>query len=277
MLHPYFQPIIRRIVAGKMRFRLLSNGTAVTSEVVNFLADSGMCDRIQLSLDGFEKYHDSIRGSGVFRRVLASIEMLSHREIPVTVNVVVCKENLPEILEFAHFLETLPVQSYRLNPRNDHAVDSETIPDRFSLDDLAELIARLDGEVARLPHLSPKSPPLQMLRQLRAPRGAANACSGCSAPHYMFTVLPDGGVVPCSDALDFVVGQIEQSTVMDIWNNDGFQAFRERVQTMEPRNNPECEECPYTYECRRFCPLTDNLYYCRKRLAQKLAERGVRI
>ena len=59
---------------------------------------------LQISMDGMEKCHDAIRGTGTFSRLQKNLECLSLHGIPVTLSVAVNRGNiadLPAIIDFA--------------------------------------------------------------------------------------------------------------------------------------------------------------------------------
>ena len=58
-----------------MRFDILSNGTLITDEMAAFLASTGRCDGIQVSIDGsIPMTHDVFRGEGNFLKAIRGIE-----------------------------------------------------------------------------------------------------------------------------------------------------------------------------------------------------------
>ena len=58
--------IIKGIVANRMRFDILTNGTLITDDMAAFLASTGRCDNVQVSIDGSMPItHDVFRGRGI--------------------------------------------------------------------------------------------------------------------------------------------------------------------------------------------------------------------
>lgn len=54
-------------------------------------------DEILISLDGNERFHDSIRGKGVYKEVIAAIEILNKAGIKPRINAVITKSNYGQI------------------------------------------------------------------------------------------------------------------------------------------------------------------------------------
>ena len=105
---PFCRPdlllLLERVRANRMRFCIYSNGVLITREQAGYLGRSGRCDRVQLSIDGFEATHDSVRGRGMWKKGLAGAALLHRYGVPVTVNVTVGAFNSAEAVGLAHFL-----------------------------------------------------------------------------------------------------------------------------------------------------------------------------
>ena len=90
--------LIRAVVENRMRFRILSNGTLITDETAGFLAATGRCDSVQISIDGARaETHDTFRGPGSFERAIAGIRHLLRYHVPVSVRVTIHKANVAEL------------------------------------------------------------------------------------------------------------------------------------------------------------------------------------
>ncbi len=65
LFRPDLKELINGIVGNRMRFSILTNGTLITEEMATFLASSGRCDSVQVSIDGsIPTTHDAFRGEG---------------------------------------------------------------------------------------------------------------------------------------------------------------------------------------------------------------------
>ena len=59
--------LVEGVVQNRMRFSILSNGTLITDDLASFLASTGRCNTIQISIDGSTaRTHDMCRGEGNF-------------------------------------------------------------------------------------------------------------------------------------------------------------------------------------------------------------------
>jgi radical SAM protein with 4Fe4S-binding SPASM domain len=63
----------------------------------------------------------------------------------------------------------------------------------------------------------------------------------CIVPWSMIEIMPNGDVVTCRDYPDYVVGNIKDDTLLDLWNNERYQRFRAVLKS--ERLLPVCSRC----------------------------------
>lgn len=62
----------------------------------------------------------------------------------------------------------------------------------------------------------------------------------CTKTNYRTTLLPDGGISPCTLYHDLIFGNLNESSFQDIWNGEKYQLFRKQLAT---RLFPACKRC----------------------------------
>ncbi len=273
--HSMCRPLLERIAAKKMRFRVFTNGTLIGAAEAEFLAGLKRCAQIQLSLDGFEAEHDAVRGNGSFRKTLQALKFLTDAGLPVVSNTVVTRQNYRNMVEFAKFLETLPLNYYRLTPNNECCGEENISPAMLTVEELAELIAMLDLNTESLPHAYRHNLPFELLKQIRQGGAESGEAAQCSNTFFAFGVHPDGAVVPCPDSPEPIMGHVGEKPFSEIWNGEAYQDFRTKVFAGKTLTKPECQDCQFAFYCRKYCYLTHSEYYCRKKLAFLLGKLGV--
>ena len=78
--------LLEGIVRNRMRFSFLSNGAMIDDEIAAFIARTGRCDYVQVSVDGScAQVHDSCRGNGSFEGAIRGIRTLQRHQINVAV------------------------------------------------------------------------------------------------------------------------------------------------------------------------------------------------
>ena len=97
--------LVEGVVHNSMRFTLLSNGTLITDEMAAFLASTGRCNGVQVSIDGsIPITHDSFRGKGNFDKAVAGIRTLQRHNVPVLIRVTIHRENVRDLEGVARLL-----------------------------------------------------------------------------------------------------------------------------------------------------------------------------
>ncbi len=117
LCRPDLQLLIQGIVDNRMRFSILTNGTLITDDVAAFLASTGRCNSIQVSIDGSEPYtHDVCRGQGNFRKAVAGLKILQKHGLAATVRVTIHRHNVRDLHNVAKLLlEELALPEFSTN------------------------------------------------------------------------------------------------------------------------------------------------------------------
>ncbi|MGE4554977.1 MAG: radical SAM protein [Candidatus Paceibacterota bacterium] len=90
LLHPQIREILRYLIKKKIVCAIVSNGTL--PEKIKEIKEIAYLDNICFSLDGNEEGNDLVRGKGVFRKVISSIEEVKkYYDTPVRINSTVHK------------------------------------------------------------------------------------------------------------------------------------------------------------------------------------------
>lgn len=106
---PFFREdlkdVIEGIVNNNMAFSILSNGTLITDETAQFLAGTGKCSSVQVSIDGsIPTTHDAMRGKGSFEKAVNGLKALRKNGVNTTVRLTIHKENISDLEDIARFL-----------------------------------------------------------------------------------------------------------------------------------------------------------------------------
>lgn len=111
LLHPNFWKINRLLPKYKFRKILLTNGLLINKKHAGRLN----FDEVQISLDGLEKGHEILRGTGTFKRALKSITILQKRNTPVSVSTMMHSQNLDGFPELEKLLKKLGVAGWTVD------------------------------------------------------------------------------------------------------------------------------------------------------------------
>jgi len=113
------------------------SATLTTNALMPFAGSEA--DSIWVSLDGLGKYHDEIRGKGVFERSVKNIEEANHPHI--SVNMVINSRNYPSVEETVEFVRQNPyIQSISLNFHTPYQGTEDLFLDRETREKVINLI-----------------------------------------------------------------------------------------------------------------------------------------
>ena len=259
---------IQGIVDNRMRFSILSNGTLVTNDLAGFLAATGRCDGIQVSIDGpSASSHDAFRGEGSFDRAVRGITCLQKNEVPVSVRVTIHRHNINQLPEIARFLlQDLQLPEFSTNAasymglcrENTHDVQITTAEKTRAMADLLELRHTYPGRI------SASAGPLADARNWRTMEQArcegrdslpgGGYLTGCGCTMQSLAVRADGVFIPCIQLSHIELGRINADPLERIWHNHPkLNRLRER-RTIPLHSFPYCKGCDYIPYCTGNCP-----------------------
>ena len=72
-----------------------------------------------------------------------------------------------------------------------------------------------------------------------------NGCRMCTVPWMRADLLPNGDVYPCIDFPDYIVGNIRETPLTELWNGERYVQFRRELQQ---ELFPICPRCQTLYE-----------------------------
>ncbi|MFL6293825.1 MAG: radical SAM protein [Thermoanaerobaculia bacterium] len=206
--------ILRHAAALGLSMGVGSNGTTLTESSAARFAELGI-GRYQVSLDGLEASHDTLRcWPGLFRRVLKTVEMASRAGLRTHVCCTINRLNFQELEGFAELVAGLPVQ--RIN-------FSRYVPTGRGTDDLdlteaewhrvirlcVELKERYRGRLGIVSHLAQQ---ILVDPEVEGMPGFI----GCQAGIGQGCVTANGTVQPCV-LLPVPVGNVRERPFGEIW------------------------------------------------------------
>jgi SynChlorMet cassette radical SAM/SPASM protein ScmE len=269
---PFYRADLRDLISGvvknKMRYSILTNGTLIEDDLAGFIASTGRCNYVQVSIDGsIPTTHDAFRGPGNFNKAIEGIKCLQHYDISVQVRVTIHKKNLHDLEDIARLLlEDIGLPSFSTNSasymglcRQNEAQVMLTPAERsMAMVSLLRLNRRYRGRI------SATSGPLAearnwsamedaRLRRLPALPGGGRL-TGCSGPMSRISVRSDGIIVPCSQLNHIELGRINRDDLRTIWRyHPALKNLRER-EKIQLAEFDFCLGCAYNIHCTGNCP-----------------------
>jgi SynChlorMet cassette radical SAM/SPASM protein ScmE len=265
--------LIDGIIANKMRYSILSNGTLISKEIIEKFAVGKRrlrLDSIQISIDGScADIHNRSRPRDSFDRAMHGLRLLKQHGFPVTVRVTVNPYNIDDLENIAHLLLTdVGLPSFSTNEAEqmgtarcfgENILLTEEERQRAS-EKLMVLNKKYHGRIsAQAGPLSRAQFFAEIEERLKRGEtgipGRGTLCS-CGGVFSKMAVLHNGTMVPCNLLPTLTMGVIGVRPLRDAWLYDpAINAVRQR------RNIPlsslsTCSDCRYTGFCTGGCPAS---------------------
>lgn len=235
LLHPNFFEFAEEIRKRKMKLGVLTNGTLIDDEIAKKLAELKPVF-VQISLDGIESTHDSIRGVGNFRKALQGISSLKRHGVRVLVSFTAQKDNYKEFQQLAEICKKYHVDKLWW----DRVVTNDS-KQYLSTEEFSQVVEDCN-ELIHSKNIFRKYPFVSNGRSLQFV-GTEDCGYQCGAGKSLLVILADGSVMPCR-RLPFVVGNLLTNNVADIYNNEIMKSLRTFI---APK---ECLGCKDYHRCR---------------------------
>lgn len=237
---------------------ITTNGTLINTRRAEMLATIPPSRlHLNISLDGPEDIHDSIRGEGMYRRALKGYHRLReadeaagnpHRK--VLANTIVHRRNLEQLPEFLDHLAELGFDGVQLLNLFRHGKDTPKEGRDLWIrpEDLPRLEPLVETLVGRLNAPRPGFTILNTEQDLRLiSRYYTQDLSPLEAPCWAgwkeLYINADGQAVMCDGNLDFLsgaFGNVRQQTLRQLWDSP---ALRERRQVVKTCTTPCIQSC----------------------------------
>lgn len=277
--HPDLFELIDGVVANRMRYSLLTNGTLITEKTTQAFQIGKRrlrLDSIQVSIDGScAEVHDHSRPPASFERALRGLKQLKAAGFPVTVRVTVNRHNLEDLPNVARLLlEEVGLRSFSTNEAeqmgtarcNGQDITLTPAERRRAMATLTALNQQYGGRI------SASAGPLAMRRHFaeietrlangetsRPGRGTLCSCGGVFSK---MAVLHDGTLVPCNMlpslamSVDGRAPRIGETPLQEAWlYSPAINVVRYRGQ-IPLASLAECAGCAYTGFCAGGCPAS---------------------
>lgn len=224
---------------------LLSNGILIDREKARQLSRLGI-KGVQISLEGPEKVHESIRGRGSFSATLAGVGHLVAQRIPVTLNMTLSRLNATFIADMAILAQSLGVSRLgfsRLVPSGRGTALMDQFLSREEVRDLYEKIFPKGFENLQIVTGDP------VASQMDEPEPDEDLGSvplgGCAAGVSGLTLLSDGTVFPCR-RLPVSIGNVTRDSLRELWvSSPVLESLRDKS-----KYQGKCGQCKRWAACR---------------------------
>ena len=267
---PDFFELLDGVIANRMRYDILSNGTLINEEVIHQFNQGKRRIRlnsIQISIDGASaQVHDHSRPHS-YKRAIHALRLLKENGFPLTVRVTINRYNYSDLENIAELLlEDVGLSGFSTNEAYPcGATNRYEQGIMLSVPQRREVMQTLIGLNEKYHNrISATAGPLALAQQEQTiheaqeksqnhlpGRGHLTACGGVFSK---IAILHDGTIVPCHVISDLHLGNILTDDLKDVWfNHPLMQAMRQRREISLDNLDP-CRTCAYKGYCTGGCP-----------------------
>ena len=235
LAHPEFAEVARAARDRRFTLRLFTNGTLVTEELADVIADLRPL-AVEMSLHGERaETHEKATGApGSFAAMFRGLERLQRRGVPLLLKTLVTSVNEHELDGMIALAERRGVP-HQLDATVTPRDDGDTSPLRYRAS--AEAVARVYRRTAE------KAP----LPRADREEGGVN----CGLGRITLAVDPEGEVFPCLQWRRSSLGNVRHTRLRDLWRGS---AVREEAASVSVAANEAMRVRGGTLAGFPFCP-----------------------
>lgn len=277
MLHHDFIGFLRKCNEYNFSVNVLSNLTMLTDSILAEMKNNRLLG-VQTSLYSMNpEIHDSItQQAGSFEKTKNGIIKLLENDIPLQISCPLLKQNASSYMDVVNW-----GKEFDLNVGADYVIigqydcTTQNLQNRLSLDGIREILKQ--KAIADPQYVNKVKEDAEGKGRIQAEDFVCSVC------HSSICIAENGNIYPCAGWQSFVIGNIIESSLYDIWNySDKIQYLR----NLRKREFPKCLQCPDNQFCTMCMvrnanenpagnPLEVNEFFCNiARMSRELAENG---
>lgn len=279
---PFVHREIERILALLAQHRRVSTictNAYYISAHINRLCDISEFTELLIAVEGFEAEHDSLRGKGSFRKVMATIdELLGLRAAgryngKIFIHTVIHDQMIGKLYDLLKYIEELKIDMillcfpWYISDYTSRAMD-DFVHDRFdwlidvgtgrhswdaykyriepaSIERLLEDLGRINTRTwTTKVRYQPGLEFDEIEAFVRGMPMSARCATTCRVLDRRTDITPTGDVVACKFFPEFAIGNLRDNTLSALWQSDRYHRIRE---TLGQQLSPACSKCSALY------------------------------
>ena len=238
LLSEHLFPLMEQCDKNDITYGLLTNGTLIDDAITERLCSFKGLSFVQVSIDGTEKTHDSVRGKGNFRKAMNGLQLVGKHGIQTMAAFTCHKRNYTELKKVIRIVRRKKIDRFwadRLIPMGSSREDV------LSDEEYRGIIRLLTREHERKKLFSHTE--VHLNRSLQFLEGGS-CYYQCAAGKTLLTLLADGTLLPCR-RLPVPVGNCLEYDMTELCEKS------ELIHELQEQRIPEkCLPCPHAVLCR---------------------------
>lgn len=263
ILHKHFWDLLQEFKRRDIPFTIMGNPFHLTKENCEKIREFG-CRKYQLSIDGLEETHDSIRKKGSFFSTLKAIDIMHEASLPVAIMTTVSGTNIKEIPQIVDLVVEKKVEVFAFARYCPTSLEKDVHISPIEYRNLLETLWKKFEEYKDCQtsfnlkdHLFTPFLYEKGYFKIDPSLDKDAIYDGCNCGANHVTITPKGDVMACRRC-ESIVGNIFNDTLYDIWNSKEMDFYRQ-YEKFEA-----CKDCELLRFCRG-CPsvaygMTHNFY-----------------
>ena len=265
MLHNNFVDFLKLCNEYNFSVSVLSNLTLLNQNIIEEMKKNPLLC-VQVSLYAMDaNIHDAItKKRGSFEKTKAAILKLVENNIPVQISCPIIKQNLDCYKDVIKWAETYNINvnsDYVIIARYDHTVCN--LDCRLTMEEIRDIILQKIKNNAEYMESIEKE--LVMKKRMNP---NDYICSVCQSS---ICISENGKVYPCAGWQEYVVGNINEEKLSDIWNNSERIKYLRNLRRRDFRQCVNCSEKEFCTMCMvrnanehpQGDPLEVNKFFCK--------------
>ncbi len=242
MLHKKFCDFLQKCNEYNFSINVLSNLTLLNDEIIEEMKRNPLLG-VQTSLYSMNPdIHDEItQMKGSFEKTKNAILKLIENDIPLQISCPIMKQNknsYNDVVNWANEHNIHVGDDYVIIAKYDHT--TQNLSCRLSINEIKEMIK---DKVVNDP---------KYLKQIELEAEKKKYITPndfvCSVCHSSICLSENGNVYPCAGWQDYVVGNIKQTSLEEIWNNSEKVRY---LRNLRNKDFPKCVKC----QDKEFCTM----------------------
>ncbi len=219
LLHSQFWEVLKIAKKYPIRVEVLSNGTLITEDKAKKLSE--YINGIQISIDGLEKGHDSLRGKGSFKKAIKGVKA-AKKYLKITCATMIHKGDVSEFPELEKLVKKLNIDEWSIDLPSEAGNMKENLELAVDFETASEIFGKYGYSTGM--HLGD---------------------NGYSCGSHICSINVFGEVSKCGFFSE-PVGNIQKDDLIDCW--------KRVIDNYTPRlTELKCRECQALEECRGGC------------------------
>lgn len=259
-LHKDFNRILKYSTQKFKSVSINSNGTSEFWRQEDYIQyDSTV--RFQISIDGTETVHDSIRGLGTFNKAIKTIMRLQENKKRTIISTTVSNKNKDTILQLSDYLMEIGVKEWSIQKEMPFGEATASSENDFSIDEwnklCTEIINHVDDKIMIYTRKLFDFLLLSKLSDDEIRLYSRKAITNCGTAKYKLYVHPDLSVYGCTCLENIPLGNLKSMSIEQIVSSDSYK----RLSECKLAKNSPCITCRFLLICNGGCPGISIKYF----------------